>query len=78
LTGEGTTQPDLRATSRSVCVDFELSHQLQRCYCFFVVPEICEVPAPLKEELKTTAATDQHDFYQCRFEVLQCWKQWGK
>jgi len=49
LTGECTTQPALRATSGSVCVDFELGHQLQRCYCTFVVPEICEVPAPLAE-----------------------------
>ena len=49
LTGECTTQPALRATSGSVCVDFELGNQLQRCYCSFVVPEICEVPAPLAE-----------------------------
>jgi len=49
---EGTVvamQPALRATSGSVCVDFELGLQLQRCYCSFVVPEICEVLAPLAE-----------------------------
>ena len=33
LTGECTTQPALRVTSGSVCVDFEPGHQLQRCYC---------------------------------------------
>jgi len=47
--GESATQNALRATSGSVCVDFELGHQLQRCYCFFVVLEICEVLAPLAE-----------------------------
>jgi len=49
LTGECTTQPALRAPSGSVGTDFELGHQLQRWYCFFVVPESCEVPAPLAE-----------------------------
>jgi len=39
----------VRATSSSICVDFELGHLLQRCYCSFVVPEICEVPALLAE-----------------------------
>jgi len=42
-------QPGLRATSGSVCVDFELGPQVQRCYRSFVVPEICGVPAPLAE-----------------------------
>jgi len=45
LTGECTTQLALRANSGSVCVDFELGHQLQYCYRSFAVPEICEVPA---------------------------------
>ena len=49
LNGECVTQPALRATSGSARVDFELGHQPQRCYCSFVVPEICEVPAPLVE-----------------------------
>jgi len=49
LTGECTTQPALRATSSSVGVDFGLGRQLQRCYCSFVVSEICEGPAPLAE-----------------------------
>ena len=49
LTGECTTQPALRTTSGSVCVVFELGHQLQRFHCSFVVPEICEVPALLAE-----------------------------
>ena len=49
LTGECTMQLALRANSGSVCVDFELGHPVQRCYCCFVVPEICEVPAPLAE-----------------------------
>jgi len=41
-------QPALRGTSSSACVDFELGHQLQRCYSSFakVVLEICAVPAP--------------------------------
>jgi len=42
-------QPALRATSGSVCVEFELGHQFQRCYCSFVVPEIVEMLAPLAE-----------------------------
>jgi len=33
--------------TRSLCVDFEFGHQLQRHYCFFVVPESHEAPAPL-------------------------------
>jgi len=47
FTSECATQPALRATSGSACVDFELGHQLKRCYCSFVVREIREVPAPL-------------------------------
>jgi len=73
LTGECTTQPALRATSGSVCVDFELGRQLQRCYCSFVVPEICEVPAPLAEgnQLSSVVLKSKKNDGECKRQILE-------
>jgi len=51
LTGECIAQSFLRTTTVVLWISFEFVHKLQRRHCSFVVPEVCENPAPLKEAI---------------------------